>query len=323
LLPRGWLAKGNGVTLPYITLLGGAVMAGPGDEVATAEDRGRGGLRASGADREQVVDALKAAFVQGRLTGDELGARVDRVYASRTYAELAEVIADIPTALTGARSPRAPWRATKRALWFEYAAFLPGIVALILLPGGPRTTIWTLIIFAAVIYPVFWLLGVFKMVAARRVQPSAGREPGPPTAWPPQPAGIFHAEQVTRTLKVALAQGRLTEDEFDARAAQVSASRSRAELAALTADLPAGLTTPLPRARDAWTGACVTFAAASVLAALLLWQPGNFAAFALALLAAATVLLAPPVTVGLMVDARHQKRAGGQLRLGPAPRAGG
>jgi hypothetical protein len=81
-------------------------MAGPGDEVAAAESRSRGGLRASDADREQVIAALKAAFVQGRLTADELGARVDRVYASQTYAELAAVIADIPTALTRARSPR-------------------------------------------------------------------------------------------------------------------------------------------------------------------------------------------------------------------------
>ena len=135
-------------------------MTGQGDEIAAAEGRDRGGLRASDADREQVIGALKAAFVQGRLARDELGARADQVYASRTYAELAEVIADIPTALSGGRSPRAPWRATKRAWWFEYAVFLPGIVAVILLPGGPRTTVWTLVILAAVIYPVFWVLGV-------------------------------------------------------------------------------------------------------------------------------------------------------------------
>jgi DUF1707 SHOCT-like domain len=295
-------------------------MTGPGDEAATAQDRGRGGLRASDADREQVIDALKAAFMQGRLTGDELGGRADQVYASRTYAELARVIADIPTALTGARTPRGPWRATKRAFWFEYAVFLPGILALIVLPGGPRTTIWTFVIFCAVIYPVFWLFGA---AAARRAQPAAGREPGAPLAWQPQPAGIFEAEQTTNALRAALAQGRLTEDEFDARAAQVSATRSRAALAELTADLPAGLTAPRPRARDAWLGACVTVAAAGVLAALLVFQPDNFPAFALAILSAATLLLAPPITVGLAVDARHQKRVGGQLRLGPAPRPGG
>jgi len=67
----------------------------------------------------------------------------------------------------------------------------------------------------------------------------------------------------------------------------------------------------------------VSFAAASVLAALLLWQPDDFLAFATALFAAATVLLAPPITVGLMVDVRHQKRAGGQLRLGQRPARAG
>ena len=194
------------------------MMAAPGDEIV-AEGPGRDGLRASHADREQVAGVLRAAVVEGRLGEDELAARVDRVYTSRTYAELAEVIADIPTALTGARSPRAPWRATKRAWWFEYAAFLPGIVAVILLPGGPRTTVWTLIIFAAVIYPVFWALGVLKVVGSRRVKPSAG-QPLAPLSW-------YERERVICTLKAALAQGRLTEDEHDARAAQAPAARSR------------------------------------------------------------------------------------------------
>jgi hypothetical protein len=195
---------------------------------------------------------------------------------------------------------------------------------------------WTFITFAAVAYPVFWALGLFKMVASRRVKPSggqpmppcaSGREPGPPPAEQAQPAGIYHAEQVMRTLRTALAQGRLTEEEHDTRAAQVSASRSRAELAPLTADLTADPAADpaarLPTARDARMGACASFAAASVLAALLLWQPDNGLAFLLALFAAATVLVAPPVTVGLMADARHQKRTGGELRLGPAPGAGG
>jgi len=34
---------------------------------------GRGRLRASDADREQVIDTLKSAFVQGWLTRDQLG----------------------------------------------------------------------------------------------------------------------------------------------------------------------------------------------------------------------------------------------------------
>ena len=53
-------------------------------------------MLASDADREQVVEILTAAFVQGRLTIDELRLRVGQALASRTYAELAPMIVDIP-----------------------------------------------------------------------------------------------------------------------------------------------------------------------------------------------------------------------------------
>ena len=61
--------------------------AGPGDETAGAV--GGGHLRASHTDREQVIGTLKTAFVQGRLTKDELDVRLDQTFASRTCAELA------------------------------------------------------------------------------------------------------------------------------------------------------------------------------------------------------------------------------------------
>ena len=50
---------------------------GPGDEKA-AGGPGRGHFRASHADRERVIAALKAAFIQGRLTKDEFDSRVGR-----------------------------------------------------------------------------------------------------------------------------------------------------------------------------------------------------------------------------------------------------
>ena len=105
------------------------------------------------------------------------------------------------------------------------------------------------------------------------------------------------------------------------RAAQVPAARSRAEVAALTADLPAGLTTRLPRASDISTGAGMSIGAAGVLTAFLVWQPEDSLAFVTALAAAVTVLLAPLVTVGLVIDAWHQRQLGRQLRLGSAPSA--
>jgi len=55
-------------------------------------------LRASDADRERVLDILKAAFVQGRLVMDELDIRAGQTLSSRTYAELAAITADIPVA---------------------------------------------------------------------------------------------------------------------------------------------------------------------------------------------------------------------------------
>ena len=64
-------------------------MAGPGDEIASRA-RGHDHLRVSHADREQVIDALKAAFVRGVLAKDELDLRVGQTFASRTYAELAD-----------------------------------------------------------------------------------------------------------------------------------------------------------------------------------------------------------------------------------------
>jgi Domain of unknown function (DUF1707) len=70
-------------------------MAGPGDEIAAGAG-GRSHLRASHADREQVIDVLKAAFVQGRLPKAELDLRVGQVLASLTYADLAALTADIP-----------------------------------------------------------------------------------------------------------------------------------------------------------------------------------------------------------------------------------
>jgi len=48
-------------------------------------------------------------------------------------------------------------------------------------------------------------------------------------------------EHTIDTLKVAFVQGRLTMDEFDARIGQTLAARTYAELAAVTADIPAGL----------------------------------------------------------------------------------
>jgi hypothetical protein len=87
-------------------------MAGSGDEIA-AGPAGRGYLRASDADREHVIDVLKAAFVQGRLTRNELDLRVGQALKSRTYTEQAAVIADLPAGLPRAEQPGSRPRRTR------------------------------------------------------------------------------------------------------------------------------------------------------------------------------------------------------------------
>src|SRR5258705_12127089 len=92
--------------------MGGADMTGPGHEMTAG--RGIKVLRASHADREQAIDALKAALVQGRLAKDEFDLRVGEALAARTYGELASLTADIPTGLAGTGMSKPAWAATQK-----------------------------------------------------------------------------------------------------------------------------------------------------------------------------------------------------------------
>jgi uncharacterized protein DUF1707 len=107
------------------------VTTGPWDQLAAGAP-GRGGLRASDADREQVIDALKAAFVQGRLSKEDLEVRAGLALASRTWAELTAITAEIPAAPIEAQLPsQLAWadtrtRANKKvAAWGACAIILP------------------------------------------------------------------------------------------------------------------------------------------------------------------------------------------------------
>jgi hypothetical protein len=84
------------------------VTAKPGDRGAAAGGRGR--LRASHVDRERVIELLKDAFVQDRLTKDEFDLRVGQAFASRTQAELAAVTGALP-AVPATAKPASPARA--------------------------------------------------------------------------------------------------------------------------------------------------------------------------------------------------------------------
>jgi hypothetical protein len=91
-----------------------------GREDGTAGELGR--LRTSHGEREQAIDVLKAAFIQGRLTKDEFELRVGQVFASRTYADLGALTADIPGWVTSAQPSAEHHGEPGRVLSFKTAA---------------------------------------------------------------------------------------------------------------------------------------------------------------------------------------------------------
>ncbi len=69
---------------------------------------GRGQMRAADADRDSAVNYLTTAYTEGRLAKDEYDARLDTALSARTYAELDQVVTDLPGARAGPVPRRGP-----------------------------------------------------------------------------------------------------------------------------------------------------------------------------------------------------------------------
>ena len=143
---------------------------GPRADVAA----GRGHLRASDADRDQVIEVLKVAFAHGGLVKDEFEARIGRTFVSRTYADLAGITAGLARAESDRKPARAQLgraaassparaRAKKAAAWGAYGIVLPAIFAAVIVPGYANIAV--AIVTTAAIYFVFWLIGSFILIA--------------------------------------------------------------------------------------------------------------------------------------------------------------
>ena len=158
-------------------------MTGPGDETAAAVAGGQshGCLRASHADREQVIEALKAAFVQGRLAKDEFDLRVGQAFAARTYADLAAVTADIPAGLIADQPPRGPARAQARPPMSNQAK--AGICVAIAIAVAAVLTFATGGLALLLIVPFYFmalLAGGAQILASRYEKRSRGQLPPRP-----------------------------------------------------------------------------------------------------------------------------------------------
>jgi hypothetical protein len=152
----------------------------PEDQMAVAV-AGRSRLRASDADREHVIVMLKAAFVHGRVTKDEFDARVGQAFASRTYAELAAVTADIPAGQIADQPPGKPTRAqARRPMSHAAKGYRCAVIALAMMtvaafvPGAPA-----LLLFAPLCLTAL-MVAAAQMLASRHEKRSLGRLAGIP-----------------------------------------------------------------------------------------------------------------------------------------------
>ena len=136
-------------------------------------------------------------------------------------------------------------------------------------------------------------------------------------------------ERVISVLKAALVQGRLAKDELDARVSQAFAARTYAELAALTADLPAGLADIRPPhqparapARPAMSkviaGAALVIPPAALLPPAFLTGNDKWAKMCLTLMF--FYFIAWMIAGTVMLDSWLPKRPRGQLPPPSAPR---
>jgi hypothetical protein len=169
------------------------MMAGPGDEIAAGQ-AGRGYLRASHADREQVIDTVKAAFVQGILTKAELDVRLGQTFAARTYGELAALTADLPAGLAAAGP--APARPARRRPLAKAAAGSGGCLviaaaavrAIDLADPGPIPGVipkyWGTLFVLIALVAVVAALGILKIGVAASLEQRRSRRQLPPRPGP-------------------------------------------------------------------------------------------------------------------------------------------
>lgn len=64
-----------------------------------------GQMRSSAAEREHIIEVLKTAFADGRLTKQEYVDRIGLALSPLTYAELASLTSDLPAGLPGSLRP--------------------------------------------------------------------------------------------------------------------------------------------------------------------------------------------------------------------------
>jgi hypothetical protein len=168
------------------------VLTGPADQTAAPDGDSHGRMRTSRADREQAIDTLKVAYVQGRLTKNEFDERLGRALAPLTHAELAGLTGDLPDELATAGRPHGTDQDTtrlregNRAEARVLATLVAGVTLVALVGNGIGSPLHVLAI-VLLLSPVWMLaLGGVLLLHSRPSRPEDGSArqlpPGPPGA---------------------------------------------------------------------------------------------------------------------------------------------
>ena len=130
-------------------------------------------IRASDRDRQQVVDRLRSALEDGRLTMDEYVDRMEAAYKATTYGDLVPLCADLPASPPVIAGPLTAAGAAAPPAVFSPAGYLAGLPAVLKI-------LWTI-----------WLTAVSVNVVVWALVSGTGGHPAYP--WPVWVAGPYGA----------------------------------------------------------------------------------------------------------------------------------
>jgi DUF1707 SHOCT-like domain/Domain of unknown function (DUF4190) len=126
--PRADQERGPRATVaPAIQYAGHAASSAAGGQ--------RARMRASDTDRDRVAELLNVAYSEGRLAKDEYDGRLERAFSARTYADLDQIVADLPAAAATVLTPETSVARTNGLAIASLACALAQFVF------GPVTTI--------------------------------------------------------------------------------------------------------------------------------------------------------------------------------------
>ncbi|MFB4272179.1 DUF1707 domain-containing protein [Nonomuraea sp. GTA35] len=122
-------------------------------------------MRASDADRDRVAAILREHTAQGRITMDEFNERLEHLYQSKTYGELAKLTSDLPDvdlrhlpvkAGAAAKPQQQGMHSGMKAAWSAWAA-----------ASGINWVIWLIVSITTgdLIYPwPLWVMGPWGVI---------------------------------------------------------------------------------------------------------------------------------------------------------------